>query len=207
MLAACVPMRDLPSVLETQPPVTAELPCLATARDMKWVTKSAWALHPHCALRWWEGVYRAWNSLKPKVSPTPKHHLCAIYVPVVGIRGIKVCTGFLWVWQSSMVNSLSSSSGEASPMSFTSTTLSQLSTYSSAILLLLQAKTTLQERAHSKPNIQFATQGANPQRQAALLPFCCPFVGSRKCQLSHCLGIQDHTVKECVTMHSPEELG
>lgn len=26
MLAACVPMRDLPSVLETQPPVTAELP-------------------------------------------------------------------------------------------------------------------------------------------------------------------------------------
>ena len=40
--ACCMcPHEGLPSVPETQPPITAELPCLATGRDEKWMTKSA----------------------------------------------------------------------------------------------------------------------------------------------------------------------
>lgn len=40
--AFCVcPYRGLPSVPETQPPITAELSSLTTGRDEKWMTKSA----------------------------------------------------------------------------------------------------------------------------------------------------------------------
>lgn len=107
----------------------------ATAKGEKWMTKSAWALL-YCVERWWERAYTSWRSLRPKVSPRPKHQLSAIYVLVVGIRGIEVCTGFLQEQLSSMVNSLSVSPGDAPLTSCTSTTLSLLTMYSPATSLL-----------------------------------------------------------------------